>query len=169
MRLAMRPEMQSSPSTNWSELSQRLHRVARALTGSAHDADDLVQATLAHLLDRRPERVEHFGYLRTTLVRQWIAQRRRLRRRAARLGRWALDLVTRTDWSDSLDGQEQVSAALRAVERLPAQQRAVLVLRLVEDLSYEAIAAVLGCSLEAVRASMHLARRRLRVELGELP
>ena len=51
------------------------------------------------------------------------------------------------------------------VERLPAAARNALQLRFVDDLSYEQMAARLGCSNEAARQRVSSAVRRLRKEL----
>jgi RNA polymerase sigma factor (sigma-70 family) len=49
-----------------------------------------------------------------------------------------------------------------AVGRLPAKQRAAVVLRYVNDLSHREIAAVLGCSEAAARRSLHEGLTKLR-------
>ena len=46
--------------------------------------------------------------------------------------------------------------------RLPHAQREVLLLRFVEELSYEQIAAAVGCELGTVRSRLHYAKRALR-------
>jgi RNA polymerase sigma-70 factor (ECF subfamily) len=67
-----------------------------------------------------------------------------------------------------LDGvmEREARAVLeRALERLPAEQRAVFVLRVMEDLSYREIAAALGISLGTVMSRLSRARERLRQAL----
>jgi RNA polymerase sigma-70 factor (ECF subfamily) len=49
---------------------------------------------------------------------------------------------------------------------LPPDQRLVLVLRDVQDLSYEEIAQVIGCSLGTVKSRLNRARRALRDKLS---
>ena len=49
-----------------------------------------------------------------------------------------------------------------ALDRLPPEQREVLVLRFVEDLSYEQIASVVGCQLGTVRSRIHYGKQALR-------
>lgn len=63
--------------------------------------------------------------------------------------------------------RETLAAVTEAVERLPAQQRAALILRKYHDLSYAEIAETLQCSKEAARANVYQALKRLRKELGE--
>lgn len=61
----------------------------------------------------------------------------------------------------------QVRALLdRGIRALPPAQRAVLVLREVEGLTYEEIAGVVGCSLGTVMSRLFYARRRLAQLLG---
>jgi RNA polymerase sigma-70 factor (ECF subfamily) len=57
---------------------------------------------------------------------------------------------------------EKVDAALAA---LPENQRTALLLCRQEELSYEEIAAVLGCSLSATKSLIHRARETLRLRL----
>jgi RNA polymerase sigma-70 factor (ECF subfamily) len=52
-----------------------------------------------------------------------------------------------------------------ALEELPAPQRAALLLREVEGLSYQEIAEVLGCAVGTVMSRLHYARRRLQLRL----
>ncbi|MDK2855892.1 MAG: polymerase sigma-70 factor, subfamily [Bacillota bacterium] len=49
---------------------------------------------------------------------------------------------------------------------LPPDQRTVLVLRDVQDLSYEEIAQIIGCSLGTVKSRLNRARRALRDKLS---
>lgn len=54
-----------------------------------------------------------------------------------------------------------------AVERLPAQQRAALVLRQYQGLSYAEVAAALGGTEAAARANVYQALKKLREDLGD--
>ena len=51
------------------------------------------------------------------------------------------------------------------LERLPPEQREVLVLRFLEQMSYEDIAAVVGCPPGTVRSRIHYGKRALRREM----
>ena len=53
--------------------------------------------------------------------------------------------------------------------RLNPIHREVLVLRFMEDLSYEQIAEVVRCSVGTVRSRLHYAKRALLEQLGEPP
>jgi RNA polymerase sigma-70 factor (ECF subfamily) len=71
----------------------------------------------------------------------------------------ALKSVLRTEMS------EQVQ---RAVEKLPEEQRIVVVLRYTEGLSYDEIAEVLGCSTGTVASRLNRAHKALERRLASL-
>ena len=161
----IRPE--SETLADWEALSARLRRLAGGLTRNDAEADDLTQQALTRLLTVRPQHAGHVGYARSVLVRLWLDQQRTLRRRAKR---WAELLIrTRTAASprDAAEDAEQVERARNAIAQLAPQQRAVLALRLIEELDYEEIAAVLECPVQTVRSNLHLARQNVRRALGE--
>ncbi|HSB71080.1 MAG TPA: sigma-70 family RNA polymerase sigma factor [Candidatus Methylomirabilis sp.] len=73
------------------------------------------------------------------------------------------------DWSqtpeEELLSQETRAILNRAIEGLPDQYRAVLVLRDIEGLSNEEVAEAVGDTLAAVKSRLHRARMALREEL----
>lgn len=69
---------------------------------------------------------------------------------------------------EELAGNRELSEALgRAIGALPEYHRAVIVLREVDGLAYEEIAAVLKCSVGTVMSRLHYARAKLREALSE--
>lgn len=143
-----------------------LRRYARMLAGDAWAADDLVQDTLERacrkwLLWRSDGNLR--AWLFTLMHNLYLNQRR-----AAPGGQW-LDIAS---LSDSLPAPESGGdAALdleRCLQRLPAQQRAVLLLVAVEDMSYADVAQVLGLPMGTVMSRLSRARARLR-EMMEAP
>jgi RNA polymerase sigma factor (sigma-70 family) len=165
--MGLQMQQRSMDAHDWTALSGRLQRSALALTGSHADADDLTQQTLATLLARRPDKVSHVGYARTTMLRLWLDRQRSLRRRLGRLGRLATGLEPWHVDRDDSGVHEETVRMQEALGKLPPRQRAVIVLRLVEELDYAQIAETLQCSVGAVRSTLHLARARLRDALGE--
>ena len=154
---------------DWPTVTDRLRRIALALTGSHDDADDLTQQTLVTLLVKNPDRADHAGYARKTMLRLWLDRQRSLRRQAMRLARLALAKTSRPADRDRPSLRDQYEETRRAIEILPPRQRAVVVLRLVEELDYAEIAATLNCSVRTVRANLHLGRQRVRQLVGEPP
>lgn len=129
-----------------------LLRLAYLLTGEAHAAEDLVQDALirAH---RRWDRVAHAGnpdaYLRRIVVNEHLSWRRRRASRELAVAPGDLAADVTADGQESLADRDLV---WRLLHRLPARQRAVLVLRYYEDLPDEEIAGLLGCARGTVRS-----------------
>ena len=138
-----------------------------ALTRSREDAEDLAQQTFAAVLARRPECIDHVGYVRQTMLRLWLDEQRSVRRRLRRLAKLAQ--TGALGWFDRAAGSDvELRGRLhRAIDALPPLQHAVAVLRLIDELEYQDIATALECSVETVRANLHLARKKMRHLLGE--
>lgn len=60
---------------------------------------------------------------------------------------------------------EEAAEVHAALDRLSPAHKEVLVLRFLEDMSYEEIVDVVGCSLGTVRSRIHYAKRSLRKEM----
>ncbi|MGW4895754.1 SigE family RNA polymerase sigma factor [Kitasatospora sp. NPDC004240] len=147
----------------------QLYRSACLLTsGDTHQAEDLVQETLSrmYVLWRRSawtggHRIDNPGaYAHTVLVRTFLAHKR-LRSSGERpTGELPEGEARETDATLRL-------TLLDALARLPAKDRAVLVLRYWEDRSVEETAEALRSSSGAVRTRTSRALARLRVLLGD--
>jgi len=142
-----------------------LRRVGRRLTGSAAEADDLVQETVARALERRgelrdPERLK--GWLLAVQRTVYLNSRRGLRPRlevlAGGLGQ-ERPREPSADLEEELHARSLSSGMKAALESLAPEWRDALWLREVEELSYEEIAQVQGCPVGTVRS--RLARARL--------
>lgn len=150
------------------------------MTGSAADADDLVQDTFLKVFEKAP--VDDGRPLRPWLVKVAMNAARdllRRRRRVAYTGPWLPSPVATDDPEGPLgaieldvpglgstearyDLVESVSFAfLVALERLTPQQRAVLLLRDVFDYSVAESADLLETSQAAVKTTLHRARAKL--------
>lgn len=138
-----------------------LQRYAFVLTGNAADGEDLVQTALAKAYRqwRRIDRMSSpHAYVRRILTNCFVDQRRR--RPAVYSGDALIDVA---DPAADFAGQTaDLDAIIRSLDCLTAQQRAVLVLRYLLDLSDEDIAAELGCSASSVRSHASRGLQRLR-------
>jgi len=63
---------------------------------------------------------------------------------------------------------EQKEQVRQAVESLPANQRATLVLAYYQQLSYREVAEVMGCSIGTVKAQMYRALKTLAQRLPDV-
>lgn len=139
-----------------------LRRYAHALTGNASDADDLLQATLVKVYlawDRLSDRGELGAYARTVMSRTFISLWRSWGRHEVVSDR----LPERaTDDDSTLAERDRLR---RGLARLGRRQRAIVVLRYVEDQELSAIARTLGISVGTVKSQLSRALARLRTTL----
>ncbi|MFI9826510.1 SigE family RNA polymerase sigma factor [Streptomyces sp. NPDC051913] len=142
-----------------------LYRSACLLTaGDTHLAEDLVQEALGRLYIswQRVSRVGNpAGYAQTVLTRTFLAHQRR-RSSTER----ATDSLPDRAATDQRDVPLRLTL-LEALGRLPAKDRAVVVLRYWEDRSIEETADAMNVSSAAVRTRCTRALGRLRELLGE--
>jgi len=150
------------------ELIPRLRRYARALVGDRATADDLVQDTLERAWAKL-----HL-YRRGTDLRAWLftvmhnvhVNRVRSARPTDTLDDEMPELAQRATQPDAL----LVRDLDRSIGRLPADQRAVLLLVTLEDMSYEEVARTLGIPIGTVMSRLSRARDKLRgMLLGQQP
>jgi len=109
-----------------------------------------------------PRRCRH-GFNRIARDRAW----RVLRKRQPNCRPLAEDdLIDDGDSAFSTQDAARIHAGLDA---LPPEQREVLVLRFLEEMTYEDIARIVGCQLGTVRSRIHYAKRALRRALEKEP
>jgi RNA polymerase sigma-70 factor (ECF subfamily) len=147
----------------------RLRRYARALTGDTLQADDLVQDTLERALNKRHlwrQGSDLRAWMFTIMHNVFVNQ---IRSRPAvdtvALDAEAYNVAGRTSPVDLLEIGD-IDAAIR---RLPGEQREVLLLVALEQMSYAETAQALGIPLGTVMSRLHRARERVRVLLGGEP
>lgn len=139
-----------------------LLRTAYLLTGDRSAAEDLLQDALERVYVAWPRVQEPYAYTRTALARA-STNRWRSRSRRPELPLAGHDAAL-PDGTDERAEQHRVVAALN---RLPARQRATVVLRYLEDLTEAATASALNCSVGTVKSQTARALARLRTELAE--
>jgi RNA polymerase sigma-70 factor (ECF subfamily) len=139
----------------------RLRRYAHALAGNRADADDLVQDTLERAWARS-------GLWRGVAdMRAWLfGIMHNLHVDGLRRGR--LSTVPMDDGTPDVPvpptqaDRLAVADLQAALERLPAEQREVLLLVALEEMSYAEIAAALGIPIGTVMSRLSRGRERLR-------
>lgn len=143
----------------------RLRRYARALTGRADSADDLVQDTLERALGKW-----HF-WRRGSELRPWLFSIMHNLyidglRRDSRLEYCATeDLPLPEQRAAQADGIE-LRDLDRALAQLPREQREVLLLVALEELSYAEVARALGIPPGTVMSRLARGRERLKALLA---
>jgi RNA polymerase sigma-70 factor (ECF subfamily) len=161
-----------------------LFRVAMRLTGRREDAEDLVQETLVRALPKLrgfEGRARLSTYLFRALGNLW---KNRLRsKQRSRLVAWfgggsgdeedaapALDPPDPQPLAvDRLEMEDRAADVRRAVSQLEPDRRMTLLLREVEEMSYEEIAEITRVPVGTVRSRLARAREDLRRLLGTGP
>ena len=149
------------------ELIPRLRRYARALVGDRAAADDLVQDTLERAWAKL-----HL-YRRGTDLRAWLftvmhnvhVNKVRATRATDTLEDEMPELAQRASQGDAL----MVRDLDRSISRLPAEQRSVLLLVTLEDMSYDEVARTLGIPIGTVMSRLSRAREKLRAMMLGIP
>ena len=138
-------------------------RVALHLTASPDDADDVVQDVfigLPEALRTLADSASLAPWLRRVAARTALMRMRGERRR--RQSTLEDTVATRA----VSDGGLEEMAISDAISALPADLRAVFVLKEIEGYSHAEIAALIGTSVANSEVRLHRARRKLRERLG---
>ncbi|HEY7280764.1 MAG TPA: sigma-70 family RNA polymerase sigma factor [Actinomycetota bacterium] len=139
-----------------------LFRALYLLTGSAAEADELLQEAFVRVLERwdRVSRMDRpTGYLYRCAMNL-----HRNRRRRARLV-WH-PMASDVDGTDQFARADERDALARGLAVLPPRQRAAVILTELLDYTSEQAGEVLGVKAASVRALAHQGRRALREALG---
>ncbi len=158
---------------SWDEVvrehADRVYRLAYRLTGNAHDAEDLTQETFIRvfrsLASYKPGTFEGWLHRITTNLFLDMA-RRRSRVRMEGLPEDTDRIVGDDPSPEQVYSDTHLDPDLQAaLDELPPEFRAAVVLCDVEGLSYEEIGATLGVKLGTVRSRIHRGRQALRASL----
>ena len=141
-----------------------LFRFARLFLGNAADAEEVVQEIYLKLLERRattPEEISR-AWLYRVVPNACMDYRKswwRRRREDANV------LMTFGDGRPSAEqvamDSERAQELRRVLQSLPRKLRAAVILRDLEELSYEEMAAALDCSIGTVSSRLNRGRRIL--------
>jgi RNA polymerase sigma-70 factor, ECF subfamily len=146
--------------------SPRLRYFLRKLLPSAHDAEDALQdvwLNVLRALSRLTDPQAIVAWLYRIARDQAFAKLRKVRPiEQLRDESTVADVTPEDDRDFSPEDAAQIHAALDA---LPSEQREVLVLRFLEDMTYEQIAAIVGANIGTIRSRLHYGKRALRCVL----
>jgi len=152
---------------------ERIHRIARRMVHSHEDASDVTQEVLVRVHRALP-RFAGRAQLRTWLFRITVNLCLDFTARRSRdVLAGVSDLLKEpavhphdgpAEWAERRELGETVA---RAIEMLPPRQRAMVVLRVYQDLPYADIGRIMGCAEGTVKATMFAAFAKLRKSLGQ--
>lgn len=150
--------------------ARRIHRFLRDLLGDGVLAWDATQETFARAFRHREllrDRARAVPWL-FGVARNVSLEMRKARIRTSRVmvfGDAEQASANHASPEGEMLGQEAARVVARALAKLSEDRRAMLLLRLDHDLSYEDIAQLMGFSLAKVKVEIHRAREVLRETL----
>ena len=151
-------------------LSPGLIHLAYGICRDRHRAEEIVQEAFVKLWKSPPDAGEPAiaSWMRTTVTNLSISAVRRKRRTWTLIDEsgTARDVRAERPGAET-ERREDVSRISEALERLDPDKRTMIMLRVNEGLSYEAIAAHLGVPIGTVMSRLNRARLALLEELGE--
>lgn len=139
-----------------------LRRYAYALVRDHDAADDLVQDTLERALSRwtlRRSDGDLRAWLFTIQRNLHVSALRQSQRRGAHV---ELDEATTPSSAAAQESSIEIQDILAALDQLPEEQKSLLLLVGVEDLSYDDAAKVMGVPIGTVMSRLSRGRQRLR-------
>jgi RNA polymerase sigma-70 factor (ECF subfamily) len=168
-------QSRSGDAEAYAVLVQQYQKMIRAvtfrMTGSPDDAEDLAQDAFLRAyqqLDTFCGSSKFSTWLCRIAINLSLDWRRRESRRDAIHSQWAAETLTANDpgggFPDELSRRVQM-----ALNRLPAKQRAAIVLTVYENQSHAEAAKTLGCTEATISWRVFAARRKLKNLLKDLP
>jgi RNA polymerase sigma-70 factor (ECF subfamily) len=149
---------------------QRLHYFLAKMVGDVHAADDLLQEVWFDVY-RGLAKLADPGAFPAWVYR--IARHRALRalrkKRQPLCSLAGVELVGKEEEDTGDFSAEDAARVHAALEKLAPEHREVLLLRFIEEMTYEDMARVIGCQLGTVRSRLHYAKRALRRVMQEVP
>jgi RNA polymerase sigma factor (sigma-70 family) len=150
----------------------KLYRFALRITGSVHEAEDVVQDVLtkAWKTSEEPEsaaQIRNWEAWCMTLTHNRSLDRNRFRnvRRTDSLDVIPDTVSVETTHAQHLEGQDMIDRVRQMMQQLPEKHRLVMHLRDIEEMTYDEIAQTLDMSLDQVKSNLHRARKAIREQM----
>ncbi len=152
----------------------KLYRFALRITGSIHEAEDVVQDVLTKAW-KTSEEPDAAGQIRNWEA--WcmtLTHNRSLDRNRSRNVRRTSDLEIVPEFTSATDSpavtleqNDTIQRVKNLMQQLPEKHRLVMHLRDIEEMTYDEIAQTLEISLDQVKTNLHRARKAIRERLTE--
>ena len=150
------------------EYQDQAWSLARYLLKDAAEAEDVCQEAFVKLWNNQdsidPDKVKAWLM---KVTRNGCLDRLRRRKPSEELGEWHEDTIGRGP-QQGAEHQELGQWLQRSIDRLGEPYRSLVVLRDVQQNSYEEVAEALELTLSQVKVYLHRARKQLREELAEV-
>jgi RNA polymerase sigma-70 factor (ECF subfamily) len=166
------PEAAAPTGADIAALLPRLRRFARALTGQAADADDIVQIAV----ERALMRIDQFqvgtkleAWLFSIVRNAWIDEARARTRRSKTFVAPEAGERVGTDGEAEMYAKLEANDVWAAMRELPDEQREAIALVCIEGLAYREAADALGVPIGTVTSRLARGREALAKILGDAP
>ena len=158
----------STIATSLIPMLPRLRRYALALCRVSDIADDLVQVACEKALSsqRQTLDVSFDAWMFRILRNSWIDRLRRQRTRGEEIDIVEHSEIGAFDGTSIPENRLMLKQTMQAIGRLPAEQRELLLLVCVEELTYRDAAEVLDLPIGTVMSRLARARRKLAEDIG---
>lgn len=149
------------------EKHQRMiHSLTYRMTGSMDDAEDLAQETFVRAfrnIGSYRSDCKFSTWLYRIAINVCLTWRDREHLRTETSRKWSDEQITENEGSTTADTNEQLNGRLQAaLLKLPAKQRAAIMLTMYDGLSHAEAADVLNCSETTVSWRVFSAKRKLK-------
>ena len=163
-------DQSSSFESELAELLPRLRRFAHSLSRNSADADDLTQATVERALRSREQwqrgtRLDSWSY--RIMRNLWIDTARSTSRRAVHEAPEDEGSTIGEDPRDAMDAAVDLKRIMRAMGKLPDEQREIVALILVEGFGYREVSEMLDLPIGTVSSRLVRGRTALLAMVGE--
>lgn len=154
----------------------RVYNVCLGFLHQPEDADDVAQEVFIQVYEsipgfREDSKLDTWIYrITVTKCLDYLRKKKRRDRWSALTGQENGEPADTTEGAHpgvALENREQSVYLFRAIDRLPENQRAVIVLRHFEGLSYNEIATVMDTTHATVQSLLFRARQNLKKQLGK--
>ena len=155
-------------------IRHKLYRFALRITGSTHEAEDVVQEVMEKVWkssEEQNETVQNWEAWLMTLTRNRSLDKTRSQqtRRTAPMDELRENSLTDgNNTAKTTENRDLANHVRQMMQKLPEKQRLVMHLRDVEELTYEEITEVLGISVDQVKVNLPRARKTVREQMLKL-
>ena len=145
---------------------EEIYFLAYRMVLNKEDAADVVQETFVQVF-RKIHQFSSFSTFKTWLYRIAINQYKNLLKKLKK----HRDCVSMEDYDltdpngsqlDALVTKERLTLISETIQKLPGKQKAILILRIYQDLSYNEIAEIVGGSVGSARVNFHHAIENIK-------
>ena len=152
--------------------SERLYWHVRRFLWSHEDTDDLIQDIFVKVWSSLPSfrgdsQLYTWIYRIATNEALNFVQKQKIRS-ALRFESITPKIEEKIDEDSLMNGDQLQRELAKAVQKLPAKQRTVFIMRWFDDLSYERISEILETSVGALKASYHFAAEKIKADLEKI-